>query len=146
MCLICSGSAIMLLAGARRCSPMHGHKKRANFLQVQDAENKTRVIFSLSIRECVTYNEWLVSSMRSQVYWGQGLAGRHGLSAGRGKFNSIALSPYVFYFAGDYYVSMHRLGSVARFVVVVKPQGQRFDPGLANCVYRTIFAKNLGSW
>ena len=36
--------------------------------------------------------------------------------------------------------------SVVRFVVVVKPQGLSFDPGLANYVYRTTLATNLGSW
>ena len=37
----------------------------------------------------------------------------------------------------------HRLGSVVRFVVVVKPQSPRFDPGLANYVYRTLLAITL---
>ena len=37
-----------------------------------------------------------------------------------------------------------RLGSVARFVVVLNPQGPRFDPGQANYVYRTMLANNLG--
>ena len=31
-----------------------------------------------------------------------------------------------------------RLGSIVSFVVVLKLQGRRFDPGLANFVYRTM--------
>ena len=39
-----------------------------------------------------------------------------------------------------------RLDSLVRFVVVLKPQGPRFDPWLANDVYRTMLANNLVSW
>ena len=35
------------------------------------------------------------------------------------------------------YVRCH-LGSVVRFVVVLKPKGPWFNPGLANYVYRTM--------
>ena len=38
------------------------------------------------------------------------------------------------------------LGSVVRFVVVLKPQSPRLDPVLANNVYRPMLANNLGSW
>ena len=42
-------------------------------------------------------------------------------------------------------ISLSHLGSVVRFVVDLKPQGPRFDPGLANYVYRTMLDNNLGS-
>ena len=37
------------------------------------------------------------------------------------------------------------LGSVVRIVIVLKPQGPRFDPLLANYVYRTMLANNFRS-
>ena len=41
------------------------------------------------------------------------------------------------------YYASGRLGTVVRFVVVLKPQGLRFDPELVNYVYRTMLANNL---
>ena len=43
-------------------------------------------------------------------------------------------------------MSYSRLCSVVSFVVVLKPRGTRFDPGLGNYVYRMMLANNLGSW
>ena len=43
-----------------------------------------------------------------------------------------------------YFSPYSRLGSVVRFVVALKPQGPRFDSGLANDVYRTMRAITLG--
>ena len=47
----------------------------------------------------------------------------------------------------NYYSKLHcLLGSIKSSMVVLKPQGPRFDPGLVNYVYRTMLANNLGSW
>ena len=36
-----------------------------------------------------------------------------------------------------------RLGGIVRFVAVLKPNGPRFDPGLAKSVYRTMLTITL---
>ena len=41
--------------------------------------------------------------------------------------------------------SRSRLGSIVHFMVVLNPQGPRFDPGLANYVSWTTFPDNLCS-